>query len=375
LLTLLGCGATSADRAVDAAGERGDAPHDGTARDGRSSGDAAQDAARPTDGGTSSDGPPGDASRRDGGVGGGCASGLPSVQCVAAAAATDINGTIAVDDVNVYWTAFGQGYRNGVVLRVARSGGTPATLLAADAFSIVSDGTDVYAGVPDDAGSYLVRVPVDGGAPQTVTTTAVGCLAVDDANVYWPTAQGLAQVPKTGGTVATIATTPYQSYYGGIALDDTNVYWGGAGSIFRASKKGGPATVVVSASAGIADIEPASSCHFLALAGGALYAPYGAQGEDFPATALGSFSPTGSDAGALMTIGAGDAPILVAAHATNVFWTGLDPTLTVNEISTAPGSAAHRLVAPPVHAINDMVVASDGTLYWTTDFQVQSLVP
>ena len=54
---------------------------------------------------------------------------------------------------------------------------------------------------------------------------------------------------------------------------------------------------------------------------------------------------------------------------------GLGPTLTVNALPLTGGGMASRLAAPLAQSAPDVALASDGTLYWTTNDQVQSLKP
>jgi hypothetical protein len=59
---------------------------------------------------------------------------------------------------------------------------------------------------------------------------------------------------------------------------------------------------------------------------------------------------------------------------TDVFWLMYGAPLEINAISQ-DGGATTTLVAPLAQSVNDMTVAGDGTLYWTTDFQIQALKP
>jgi hypothetical protein len=67
-------------------------------------------------------------------------------------------------------------------------------------------------------------------------------------------------------------------------------------------------------------------------------------------------------------------PGAVVASSTEIFWVGSGDTNEIDEMPLDGGSTV-TLATPLDPQIQDMVLASDGTLYWTGDFQVQSLVP
>jgi hypothetical protein len=80
---------------------------------------------------------------------------------------------------------------------------------------------------------------------------------------------------------------------------------------------------------------------------------------------------------ALVTVGN---PFLVAAGSTDVFWLGSEP-ITVNETPNHGGATTTlavplaKTVGKGAFGVSDLVVASDNTLYWLTNDQVQSIKP
>jgi len=85
-------------------------------------------------------------------------------------------------------------------------------------------------------GASLARIDATSGAATTlVEGTPVANLAVDDASVYFLNVSVVARVPKSGGTVTTIAPMPSLALGGGtspagaVASDGSFVYWAIAG--------------------------------------------------------------------------------------------------------------------------------------------------
>src|SRR6185503_18524125 len=79
-------------------------------------------------------------------------------------------------------------------------------------------------------------------ANQVIATIggALRAIAIDDTHVYAARANTVVRVPKTGGTVETIASN--QANIGDIALGVTSVYWTAFvanGTVMRALKAGG----------------------------------------------------------------------------------------------------------------------------------------
>jgi hypothetical protein len=161
---------------------------------------------------------------------------------------------IAIDSAWVYLSV---GF---TVIKVPIGGGPPVTLTSATQGNlnpIVVNATGVYGLNYSDG--YVVTVPLDGGAPITLATgqNYPVAIAVDATNVYWASEgnNAVMKVPLMGGTPITLASG--QTDPGAIAADATNVYWttysdgvGVSGTVMKVPLGGGVPTTVVS---GLAD--------------------------------------------------------------------------------------------------------------------------
>lgn len=155
---------------------------------------------------------------------------------------------IALHDDWVYWTT------DTTVERAPRAGGGPVEVLAAPPAPPM--GIDV-----DDGGAYvvvddgtLVHVGHQGG-PSTVLAKSIGLggafsvVRVDDDDVYFRlSCEELGRVPKVGGPVEVVATTP--GCFGGFVLGDHHLYAVDQvdGSIVYAPKNGGATALLVEGS-------------------------------------------------------------------------------------------------------------------------------
>jgi hypothetical protein len=359
------CGAVAADHTHDAAADapllRHDAgaTRDGTARDGRSA-----DAGRPRD------------ASPDGGFTG-CDSGQPGVQCIA------VHGgdLLAVDDENVYFAQTHPPDAAPAVMRVARSGGAPVTLAESFAHALTTDGSYLYwveYAHHGEAGAQtvIVRVPVGGGSLSTLVPVAQesnpACLAVDDASLYWTDnaiatdaglQAGVLKVPKDGGPRVVVAAE-YPYVVGALTLDSTSIYWLAARSVQYVGKDGGSVTTLVSnADAGF---YASSYCHALARVQSVLYLPF----IDLAGGENDLLAVSVADAAASV-LAPHSKPAVLVADSRAVYWAGY----VEHGIYETPldGGPTVTLASPgPVH---DIVQASDGTLYWMTDTQVQAMKP
>jgi hypothetical protein len=148
---------------------------------------------------------------------------------------------MAIDAAYVYWTECGDP-TNGFVRKVPKGGGAVVTLASGDRLSgIAVDGTNVYwvAGTSDGSSGAIMKVP-SGGGTATLLDSREGTpthLAVDGSYAYWVEQMegSIVRMPLSGGAPETVASVdlPWQ-----FTLTDTDVYWLDNG-LMKAPKAGG----------------------------------------------------------------------------------------------------------------------------------------
>lgn len=301
----------------------------------------------------------------------GCSSGQPNIICLAAAGPDYLNRAIAVDDENVYWAAAGQTAAQDVVMRVPRAGGVAATLAqGSPSIMLVADGVNVYwgeAAQPNYGPGVLKRVPVTGGKVVTVAATnSLACLAHDQDNIYWTdlgeTGAEVVKLAKAGGAVATL-TIDSGSTAGALAVDEARIYAVlSDNSVISIGKDGGGASTVLPASSNFYF----NGCRDIAVADGTLFV-LGALNGLVTIPVTGGVAPTVLHVGTYSTVEE-------VADATRLFWVGSTPALEIHAIPV-DGGPAETLATPLAVYVWDIALGSDGTVYWTTDRQVESLAP
>jgi hypothetical protein len=163
---------------------------------------------------------------------------------------------LAVDATHAYWTI---NNTNSPVMRVALSGGTPATLASGQSYPqyMAIDSTNVYfttlgPNANPSLGS-LMRVPLAGGTPTTLTSVDTpGDVLVAGGSIYWISggtngnSGRILRMPTSGGTPTTLISGLLQAAR--LAVDATSVYVTnpGAGTVLRVPIGGGTPTTLVS---------------------------------------------------------------------------------------------------------------------------------
>jgi hypothetical protein len=303
---------------------------------------------------------------------GGCVSGSPGVQCVASVEGDfEIGGPIAVDDSNVYWAEVGQVDTQDFVMQTPRRGGASVTIAIAQGSprSLVTDGVNVYwnerPGGPGGPGG-IFSVPVGGGSVTTVASSILPlCIAIDDTSVYWSDYDyTIGVVPKGGGTTSSLTVNGDMSAYA-LAVDATHVYWSADG-VHRADKDGQNQVTLFP---GPMESDFDEGCGAFTLTGDTLFFAYYAGDGSIP---LSSVNVSGQTSAKMLATNL-DQPS-IAAGSGRLFWFGLASAIDVEEMPVG-GGPTRTLAAPVTNEVGDLAVASDGTLYWTTDLEVQSLVP
>jgi hypothetical protein len=159
-------------------------------------------------------------------------------------------GGIAVDSMNVYWTNAGTQLTDGMVMKVPIDGGVPVLLasgqinpvaIAVDrtdvywanlgTFFYVSDGGSVEGGFEDFENGSLLKVPTDGGAPETLAPVAGPLdIAIDSTSIYSVSGRIL-KTSLDGGPPLTLFGGPI--LLGQIAVDPAYAYWTSSQDIFE----------------------------------------------------------------------------------------------------------------------------------------------
>ena len=188
------------------------------------------------------------------------------------------SAALAVDEGptgNVYWIDEG----DGELTRVGKRGGAQMTMFSGTggAFStgasVAVDNVDVYwtaqlnTGTPDKPKpvNQLSRMDKNGGKPTVVsssTTTEIKCIVVDPTAMYWVSGTSIMKAPKNGDTPTSVGTG--QKGANCVAVDDAAVYWSSGGTdtkqykdggIWMAPRKGGAPKVVVKDAERAADVQ------------------------------------------------------------------------------------------------------------------------
>jgi hypothetical protein len=258
---------------------------------------------------------------------------------------------MALDATNVYWTECGDP-AGGYVRKVPKAGGEVVTLATGDRLSgIAVDSTSVYwvAGTSDATGGTIMKIPVGGGTPTTMTSRSglPSHLAVDGSSVYWveQMQDAIMSIPLSGGVPAVVVTARLAWQF---ALTPTDVYWLGIG-LNRAPIAGGAPVALTSSTF------PAVPIAGLAVSATTVYfgsgPPFGAGVSEVPvqggAVSVLAASPQSSSPGGP-----------VAIDASRAYWGDLQGVYTVS----LAGGAATTLASGQDNVI---AVAVDATrLYW-----------
>ena len=178
---------------------------------------------------------------------GGC--GLTCAACVKGRCTTTIATpalapwAIAVDSKNVYWTSLGScasdgGVPTGNIASAPITGGPPVTLVTAQGSpsAIAVDTQSIYwVNKSDCSGNgSVMKAGLDGSGLTTLAgnQNQAQYIALDGANVYWTTADGVLSIPiggvADGGAPTTLASM--QGASAGVAVEGKTVLWAQSGS-------------------------------------------------------------------------------------------------------------------------------------------------
>jgi hypothetical protein len=263
--------------------------------------------------------------------------------------------TIAVAKDNVYWGSEPQGGKPNLLRRVAPSGGQVSDVLTDNAglLKIASNDNAIFA----QQGGALIRL--DAGTTNAVVLVAkpggssIDSLAANTTHVYWSTGSDILRVPVGGGAPETIFSAVRAE---NIVIDETNVY-------FSESINNGLQAVAIDGA------QPKTPQTLAAQHDPMIFAiwsgtAYFASQRD---KTIKSVPVTGGDAALLAELD--DGPIVIAADATGIYYG------SGQGLSRVPlgGGAAQRI--GPDDAQSHMVtdIAFDDTYVYWIDYSYQAI--
>jgi hypothetical protein len=148
---------------------------------------------------------------------------------------------VHLDAANVYWPTDGL---TSAIQMVSKAGGTAMNMITTgqpDAIEVDANYVYWLSGSSGTTGT-INRLNKATLSNQVIGTVggALRAIAIDDTHVYAASSDTVVRVPKTGGTVETIASN--QANIGDLALGVTSVFWTSYvtnGAVMRALKTGG----------------------------------------------------------------------------------------------------------------------------------------
>lgn len=242
----------------------------------------------------------------------------------AASGASPAIEDLASDGANLYWleVTFAAGKYHSQVKAMPLHGGSATVLADADTalFLVAVNGSYVYVSEVDS----LVRIPVGGGATQTVTSSsaiASWAMAASSAGACWA-APGTGTVScEPAGSSAPVTIASGQGNVQAVAVAGSNVYWSTVdspeqpahASIYAAPLSGGTAHLLTSdATDVVALAADASSVYFIDQATSTASLGRVSTGGGDVTTLAGGFSPADPSIVSAVHIALGD---------TSVYWT------------------------------------------------------
>ncbi|AEI64789.1 hypothetical protein LILAB_14420 [Corallococcus macrosporus] len=167
----------------------------------------------------------------------------PSAEYAVIYGRTDIAG-MAADTTSVYWV---EKRTSGQVMKASLTTGR-AQVLASNRdnpSAVTTDATSVYW---VENGTALFKMPVNGGSITLLASglSGIGQLVTDGAELFWTQGGSIVHMPVQGGTPAILYTT---ALAGPLAVDGHHLYWMEPdGTVVKAARPGGPAAYLWGAS-------------------------------------------------------------------------------------------------------------------------------
>ena len=153
------------------------------------------------------------------------------------------HGGIAVDASYVYWSDA----ESNTISKVSRNGGSPIAIAGGvSAVYLAVDSTHLYAAIYEPNGG-IQRIPLRGGAPETVATQPnANSIVLDAVSFYWTATDLMSQgsvmkTPLSGGPSVMLARTASVRE---LALANNALFWIENGEIKKVSTAGGSTSTV-----------------------------------------------------------------------------------------------------------------------------------
>jgi hypothetical protein len=198
------------------------------------------------------------------------------------------------------------------------------------------------------AGLCIVSLLEDGGDAVTI--------ALGTDSVYAATGElyDVVSVPKTGGAVSTLVTTPTQLPFA-IATDGTDVYWGsfgGDGGVYKCPVAGCPTPTTIVSSV-LLDVN-------LAVGGGSVYWVSKASELDSCSTSGACATPKARGGSSAFSRG-------IVTDGADVYWASPGPSPSPVGIFSQPiGSPAATPTSLTTSPAENLALDTSGNLYWLT---------
>jgi hypothetical protein len=244
------------------------------------------------------------------------------------------------------------------------SGGATTTLSASfPCTKLAANKSHLFGVVEGSGGTTVVRVPLGGGALETVTTESTGkppvlrALVVDDTHVYWVSAAGVHRAPV--GPPPTVGQLWLDQRFEGMLDDGTSVYGKIAPStIARKAKAEGPTVVgatpldlvcTPTATLGASDEFAVDATH--------VYGHDFYVGTVFKAPRGGSPTPIAGPYKRTYSVG---------SDAKTVFFTAYDDEEKAYVVGLLPKTGGPPITVPVEYGQGPFVIHDDYIFWWTT---------
>jgi hypothetical protein len=244
------------------------------------------------------------------------------------------------------------------------TGGAITTLSTTFPCSQISvNSSHVFGVIEAPTGTTVVRVPLGGGALETVTTESSGqppvnrALVADDADVYWVGRLAVYRAPLASLPASPQLWIKLPRTFEGMQHDATSVYGCFDGVISRKAKSQGPTDFAITPLEKLYQVSNFAATSEYAVDATHVYATNGL---------LRSSTVFAAPRGGAQTAIAGPyhQTFSVSADSTTVFFGGWDATATSRIIGLVPKSGGAPITVPVTYAPDHLVIVDDFIFWW-----------